>query len=222
MRLTLLTCLFDFRHFDITLRRRSPSSGSCPGIKWPALQYVAFPECSPCAGQVSHTCPLCATKLREQSALWHHLNVEHISRHSFPSAGFLEDHGRNFCFTRGFIYARRWKFCRRTQGTGKPCCRGWIIAPSESEFVSLTSSPHKSVTGYVSVHESSNASVLVPPILVTEVENDVTVNVEDLALEGVKAASNLDCQSGLNEADVFQTIMDKISTLSVTSVCYLP
>ena len=51
-------------------------------------------------------------------------------------------------------------------------------------------------------------SVLVPLIPVTEVENYVTVDVEDLALEGVKAASNLDCQSGLNEADVFQTIMD--------------
>ena len=80
-----------------------------------------------------------------------------------------------------------------------------MIAPSESESVSLTSSPHKSVTGYVSVQGSSNVSVLVPPIPVTEVENDVTVDVEDLALEGVKAASNLDCQSGLNEADVFQT-----------------
>ena len=51
-------------------------------------------------------------------------------------------------------------------------------------------------------------SVLVPLIPVTEVENYVTVDVENLALEGVKAASNLDCQSGLNEADVFQTIMD--------------
>ena len=97
-----------------------------------------------------------------------------------------------------------------------------MIAPSKSEFVSFTSSPHKSVTGYVSVQGSSNVSVLVPPIPVTEVENDVLVDVEDLALEDVKAASNLNCQSGLNEADVFQTIMDEISTLPVTSVCHIP
>ena len=58
--------------------------------------------------------------------------------------------------------------------------------------------------------------------MVTEVENDVTVDVEDLTLEGIKAALNLDCQSGLNKADAFQTIMDEISTLSVTSVCHIP
>ena len=75
---------------------------------------LLFPECSPCAGQVSRTCLLCATEFHEESAFWHHLNVEHVSRHSFPSAGFLEDHGRNVFSTCGCVYARRWKFCRCT------------------------------------------------------------------------------------------------------------
>ena len=58
----------------------------------------------------SCSCPLCATVVPDASSRWLHLNAEHISRLSFPSSAFLEEHRRKVCSVCGFVYASRWKF----------------------------------------------------------------------------------------------------------------
>ena len=58
----------------------------------------------------SRSCPLCATVFPDESSRWLHLNAEHISRLSFPSSAFLEEHRRKVCSVCGFVYASRWKF----------------------------------------------------------------------------------------------------------------
>ena len=68
-------------------------------------------------------CPVCDKIVSNDSSLWQHINVEDITRHTFPDASFLDAHKRNVCSMCGFVYSWHWKYCRRTQGAGKPRCR---------------------------------------------------------------------------------------------------
>ena len=116
----------------------------------------------------SFSCP-------NETSRWQHLNVLHISRLTFPPSTFLENHGRKVCSTCGFVLAGRWKFCRRSQGSGRLRCRGLMVLPSESKWaskmVSKTSPPHVTKTD-------------------AQATADVRSNPQDLVLEGVKAASH--------------------------------
>ena len=79
--------LSDFCHLILCCGDVHPHPSSTQGENGQPGSTLLSPECSPCAGQVSRTCPLCATEFREETALWHHLTVEHISRHSFLQQG---------------------------------------------------------------------------------------------------------------------------------------
>ena len=90
-----------------------------------------------------------------------------------------------------------------------------------SKMVSKTSPSH--VTSDVSIEV---CSPVCPSTVSTETDAQATADVrsspQDLALEGVKAASQLACPTCLSEPDVFQAIMEEIATLQVTSVCHIP
>ena len=49
-------------------------------------------------------CPICDKVVSSDSSLWQHINVEHITRQSFPDASFLHAHKRNVCSRYGFVY----------------------------------------------------------------------------------------------------------------------
>ena len=72
-------------------------------------------------------CPICQSYLRDENALWRHINFEHISRRTFPSISFLEAGHRRLCAVCGFSYARRWKTCRRSNGNGHGRCEGTML-----------------------------------------------------------------------------------------------
>ena len=66
----------------------------------PASQSSTGDPSSQLAAQSNLTvpaCPICDARFREPTALWKHLNHEHIARRVFPSAAFLEQHGRRLC-----------------------------------------------------------------------------------------------------------------------------
>ena len=63
-------------------------------------------------------CTLC-DKVVSNDSFWQHINVEHITRQSFPGASFLDAHKQNACSMCGFVYFRHWKYCCCMQGAGK-------------------------------------------------------------------------------------------------------
>ncbi len=68
----------------------------------------------------------------------------------------------------------------------------------------------------VSNHVSQQESVLSP------LDSYGSIDIGDLALMGVKTASQFTCPQFLSEFDIFQAVMEDISTLPVTSVCHIP
>ena len=62
--------LFDFRRLILRCGDVHPLPGPAQGENCQPGSTLLSPECSPCAGQVSRTCPLCATKFREELVLW--------------------------------------------------------------------------------------------------------------------------------------------------------
>ena len=163
----------------------------------------------------SCSCLLCATVFLDACSHWLHLNAERISRLSFSSSAFLEEHRRKVCSVCGFVYANRWKFCRRSQGAGRPRCRGVMVLPSESKWASkmasLESSPHaaKHVSSHMIGAEEclGNSCISVDLTKDAQVLEDITLVPADPALEGVKAAAQHACPSCLPESDTFQATM---------------
>ena len=100
-------------------------------------------------------CPICDKVVRNDCFLWQHINVEHITRQSFPDASFLDAHERNVCSMCGFVYSCHCKYCCRTQGAGKPRCRGLMVKPSESKWLpNMTASSR----GFPEPDKTSSAS----------------------------------------------------------------
>ena len=71
--------------------------------------------------------PVCSKSCSSDNARWQHLNLEHISRHVFPSAQFLQAHDRYLCSKCGSAYSSHWKSCRRSQGSGNCRCGGTMV-----------------------------------------------------------------------------------------------
>ena len=107
-----------------------------------------------------------------------------------------------------------------------------MVLPNESKWaskmVSKTSPSH--VTSDVSIEVcspvcSSTVSAETDAQATADVRSSAqaTANVrsspQDLALEGVKAASQLACPTCVSEPDVFQAIMEEIATLQLGYLC---
>ncbi len=89
-----------------------------------------------------------------------------------------------------------------------------MIWLSESKWASKIASTDTSSN--VSNHVSLQESVLSP------LDSYGSMDTGDLALVAVKTASQLTCPHFLSEFDIFQAVMEDISTLLITSVCYIP
>ena len=55
-----------------------------------------------------------------------------------------------------------------------------------------------------------------------QIQEEIALVLDDLALEGVKAAAQHGCPSCLLESDTFQAIMTETSSLQVTSINHIP
>ena len=161
----------------------------------------------------SHVCPICLSQRRDEYALWQHIYLEHISSHSFPPLQFLKKFDRRLCSTCGFSYARRWRFCRRSQGPGRSRCGGAMIDPGNCRWLNdISDVPCTSA----SISAESNDS------LVEEdgCFSDVPV-FDDPVMEAINSATRLSCPSHL-ETFLFDALMEEISHLHVKSVGHIP
>ena len=160
----------------------------------------------------SSTCPLCNLSVRDDYALWHHINLEHISRRCFPSLDFVRLHGRRVCSSCGFAYARRWNFCRRSQGSGLPRCGAAMIDPGTSAWFHVTP-------------DTSDASCNTGSSIPEAVNQDTRCSSHhygtDVVFQALKLAETLPSDS-TNETVLFQALMNEIITLPVTTVVHIP
>ena len=88
----------------------------------------------------SFCCPLCSSTFSSDASKWQHINLENISRLTFPSLPFLSESGRNLCSVCGFCYSKHWKVCRRSQGSGRGRCGGQMVVPAMSPWLSKMAS----------------------------------------------------------------------------------
>ena len=79
----------------------------------------------------SDQCPLCKATFRDQTHLWRHINLEHITRRVFPPIDFLNSCGRLLCSepSCSFAYSDRYHTCRRSVGPNERCS-GLLINPA--------------------------------------------------------------------------------------------
>ena len=174
-------------------------------------------------GSVSLCCPLCSNIFRSKASRWHHINCEHVTRRSFPTASFLSKNDRKVCSSCGFCYSSHWKLCRRSTGIGRcggtmedPCVSSWISSQSvvDGSEVPLASSNNIQVCNGT----YTASSVIESVSSVRHVHLSVC---SDPALEGVKAATLLTCALE-NEEFIFQSLMDEITGLQVNTICHVP
>ena len=197
-------------------------------------------------------CPICGKVASNDSSLWQHINVEYITRQSFPDASFLAAHKQNVCSMCGFIYSQHWKYCHCTQGAGKSRCRGLMVKPSESKwFPNMTASsrefPEPDKTNSASCYSSSFDSSYNN---IANVQNEVTkrflefseISETELSSCQNHTSSYAKLKSALSddlvltgihaaaslvcldgdEHRIFQAVMNEAVTLPVYSIAHVP
>ena len=135
-------------------------------------------------------CPVCCSS---DNTRWH------ISRRIFPTAASLKEHGRNLCRTCSFAYSSHWKSCRRSQGSGNCRCGGDMVDPDASTWLSnnVGSSNIRVVNHVITMSErnepleSRNGISLPETSDPSASSTGQNVVVDDLALEGIRAATTL-------------------------------
>ena len=173
----------------------------------------------------------CRKSCSSDNTRWQHVNLEHISRRIFPTAASLKEHGRNLCCKCGFAYSSHWKSCRRSQGSGNCRCGSDMVDPDASTwlFTNVGSSNIRVVNHVITMSERNEPLESRKGISLPETSDPSAsstgqnVVVDDLALEGIRAATTLSYHSSdLDESAVFFSAMNEISTLPVHSVLHIP
>ena len=183
-------------------------------------------------------CPLRQSLHRDETSFFQHINSEHVCRRSFPSVSFQEDHDRRVCSACGFIYARRWRSCRRSLGGGHSRCCGRMDDPGISPWLCDASGNYGRTQPYVPLSRSATGQSLecigesdfpTSSIIPIAEQLDQTCDdslfsateTNDIVLTGIKAAALLSSPDG-KYLDVFNAVMNEISTLPVYTVSHIP
>ena len=164
------------------------------------------------------TCPICDARFREPTALWKHLNQEHIARRIFPSAAFLAQHGRRLCGnpTCSYAYSARWQTCPRSLGAGQGRCGGTLLDPP----VVIAA---RSVRPIPTRPPPEPPTRTAPPSPLTH-DNPVSLPgfSTDPALAAVAAAACLRAQPTQDDGAAFASLMEEIALLPVGTVAHVP
>ena len=126
-------------------------------------------------------CPLCKATFRDQTHLWRHINLEHITRRVFPPVDFLNSCGRLLCSepSCSFAYSDSYHTCRRSVGPNERCS-GLLINPalvvSARDVPRVNSSGAPDTRGNFSEEPDSSGTSLQMPGRASLFSSTATVN----------------------------------------------